>query len=115
MATNINGSLHGTDTEDMSGDLNLVPRRYDYTVTASGGGKVKVKIECRSPDVLGVGADFERGKWRTVVDKFDTDSGQTTSGHFTVPSFGNPETKTRVHFSRSIGTKGVDYAFHLEP
>jgi hypothetical protein len=115
MATNLNGDLHGTDTEDMSADLDRVPRRYDYTVHATGG-KVKVRIDVKSPDVLGVGADFEKGKWRSLVEKFDTDSGQTTSGHFTLPAFGdNPLTRMRVHFSRSIGTQGVNYEFHMEP
>lgn len=116
MPTTINGHLHSTDTEDMSEDLIREPRRYDYTVTASGGGKVKVRIDFRTPDIIGVGAEHHSGDWKTLVDKFDTDSGQTTSGHFTLPAFGtNPETKMRVHFSRSIGTKGVDYVFHMEP
>ena len=99
----------------MSNELDRIPRRYEFSVTATGG-KVKVRIDVRSPDVLGVGADFERGKWKTLVDKFDTDAGQTTSGHFTLPAFGdNALTRMRVHFSRSLGTSGVNYHFHMEP
>jgi len=116
MSITITRSMHGLDTEDMSQEFGLEPRRYDYTVTASGGGKVKVRIEHRTPDIPGIGSENVRGKWKTLVDKFDTDSGQTTSGHFTLPSFPtHPLTKMRVHFSRSIGSKGVDYVYHQEP
>lgn len=115
MSTTLNGNLHGTNTENMSEAFGRLPRRYNYTVTASGGGKVKVRIDFRTPDIPGIGSENVRGKWKTLVDKFDTESGQTTSGHFTLPSFGNPETEMRVHFSRSIGTQGVDYVFFMEP
>ena len=115
MSTTISGDLYRSDTKDVC-ELTRKARKYDYRVQASGGGTLRLKIEYRTDDQLGVGADYVKGKWYTLVPRFKTDSGQTTEGSFTLPDTGaDGSTRIKFIFSRGLGTKGVDYEFYMEP
>jgi len=117
MSTTITGELHGTDTKDTS-ELARIAREYSYRVTASGGGTLRFKVEHFTGDQLGVGADYVKGKWITLVDRDKIDSGHTCSGTFTLPHTLNMDDdmgSVRFIFSRGLGTKGVDYDFFMAP
>ena len=115
MSTTLTGDLHGTDTKDTS-ELSRKARKYTYRVSASGGGTVRLKIDYLIPGQIGLDGDTIDSKWKNLVPRFKTDSGQTTSGRFSLPKV-NDEGKTmmKVIFSRGIGTKGVNYEFYMEP
>ncbi|OLE54261.1 MAG: hypothetical protein AUG51_09145 [Acidobacteria bacterium 13_1_20CM_3_53_8] len=117
MSTTIKGDLHDLNTEDKI-ELSRPARKYSFNIKASGGGTVKFKIDrLTSSLVTGVGADHEEGKFVTLVERFTTDSGQTTESSFTLPETLGTDGMggMRLIFSRNLGTKGVDYEFFMEP
>lgn len=115
MPTTVNGDLHGFDTKD-SCEFTRLARKYDYQVSASDGGTVRLKISYWIPPVLGIGPEYQPGKWKTLVSRFKTESGQTTSGSFTLPDAGGQgSTLMKLIFSRGVATQGVDYEFYMEP
>src|SRR5687768_10944726 len=110
MSTSISGELHGLNTKDTR-ELGRVPRRYDYSVKASGGGTLRFKVEHYTGDQLGVGADEVKGRWLTIEERIKIESGHTTTGSSTLPAMGvaaDGEATMRLIFSRGLGTKGVD-------
>ncbi len=117
MSTSITGELHGLNTKDTC-ELGRLPRTYDYTVKASGGGTLRFKVDHFTGDQIGVGADDVDGKWLTIEERIKIESDHTTTGRFTLPAVGvaaDGEATMRLIFSRGLGTKGVDYEFFMEP
>ena len=117
MATTITGELHGLDTKDTS-EISRLPRAYNYSVSASGGGTLRFKVEYYTGDEIALPGDGVNGSWVTLEDRQKIDSGNTLNGAFTLPHAVEPsqaETLLRLIFSRGMGTQGVDYNFQMSP
>lgn len=113
MPTTLKGNLRNLDTKDKVEKTRLA-RKYDYRISASGGGTVRLKIEYYYPGQIGQDGDTIGPMWKTLVPRYKTDSGQTTSGSFTIPGDSDDSKKLRFIFSRGAGTQGVDYDFFME-
>jgi hypothetical protein len=116
MSTTMSGELHSFDTKDSS-EISRVPGAYTYTVSASGGGTLRFKIEYFSGDEIAPPGDAVHGQWLTLEDRQKIDSGNSLNGSFTLPKSANAsetETQLRLIFSRGLGTVGVDYQFAMQ-
>src|SRR5438874_5393984 len=87
MSTTLTGELCGLDTKDTH-ELGRIPRKYDYSVKASGGGTLRFKVDHFTGDQIGVGADNVPGRWLTIEERIKIESGHTTTGSFTLPAMG---------------------------
>ena len=117
MSTTITGELHGLNTKDTC-ELGREPRKYDYSVKATGGGTLRFKVDHFTGDQHGVGADDVQGSWVTIEERIKIESDHTTTGSFTLPAMGlaaDGDATMRLIFSRGLGTQGVDYEFFMEP
>lgn len=99
----ITGNLFDLDTKD-SFETSKTPKVYNYTVKASGGGKVSFKVELCSVPLGSPG-----GTWSTIEDKFEIESGVTASGSFNAAPSGSSNSHLRFTFTRKALTKGVSY------
>jgi len=116
MSTTITGGLHGLDTKDNI-KLYKAPKKYKYTVSASGGGKLRFKVKYYTGDEYSpYPGDGLKGKWRTLVKREKIDSGASLSGSFDLPQSlgGQSTTELKLIFSRGFATTGVDYNFSME-
>lgn len=114
MSTTIHGDLYGADTKDRC-ELLRKTRKYNYTLKASGGGKLSFKIKYYSLPELG---ESGRGRWISIEEKSKIASGTTLKGSFNPPKTYESEggqTKLKFVFSRAILTAGVSYEFFMEP
>jgi hypothetical protein len=117
MATTITGSLKSLDTKDTF-TIHRKPNVFDYTVSASGGGTLRFKVQAYQPPLVGeVGT---KGSWVTIRSRIKVDSGKTKTGTFTVPvtklssTQDAEKTEVKVILSRGVGTKGVEYDVELK-
>ena len=111
--TTINGDLHGVHYEYTSNTFGLVPQTYSYELTASGGGRVAMKIEYEELPELGeVGV---AAHWVTLEDKSKIQSGTSLNGKFTAPKSSYPLANIRFKFSREVLSDGVDFKLTFEP
>jgi hypothetical protein len=97
MSTTITGDLHGLDTKDKS-KLYKAPKKYKYTVSASGGGKLRFKVKYYTGDQYSPNpGDGLKGKWRTLIKREKVDSGASLSGSFDLPQSqgGQPTTELK--------------------
>jgi hypothetical protein len=116
MSTTIKGDLHSLDTKGTS-DLYKTPGKYKYTVSATGGGKLRFKVKYYSGDEYSpFPGDGLKGKWYTLVKREKVDSGAILSGSFDLPQSlgGQSTTQLRLIFSRGFATTGVDYDFSMQ-
>lgn len=107
------GRLYGTDTRDRY-ERGVPAGTYDFEVSASGGGRLRFKVEAYQPPMLGGGGG---GFWYAIEPRSRVASGSQLTGSFRVPdthlssSVSIPEGTIRIIFSRGAGTRGVDYDF----
>ncbi len=114
MPTRIKDDLFGVDTKDTCNLLKKT-RKYNYTLKASGGGKLSFKIKYYVLPELG---ESGRGRWVVTEKKSKIASGTTLDGTFTPGKTYESEggqSKLQIVFSRAIGTAGVAYDFVMEP
>lgn len=117
MATTISNDLHGVDYSDVF-EYSRKPNGFNYTLRASGGGKVSFKAEYYQPALIG--ETGTSGQWYTMEEKSQVTSGTTSSGSFTVPevklssSVTAEKTTIRLTFSRALLSEGVDYEFYMQ-
>src|SRR5437773_573331 len=108
MSTTLKGDLHHTDYSD-SFELARLPRTYTYSLSASDGGKVSLKIETYAPALLG---ESGGGHWYTTEEKSKIASGTTLNGEFTVgktalsSSSYADYTTIKITFSRELASDG---------
>ena len=116
MTDTIPGDLHGLNTVDKH-QMDRRAGAYEYSITASGGGNVHLKIEHYTGDQPGTDIDSIKGHWKTIEERAKVESGHTMTGSFTLPETldSNGYGRMRVKLSRGIGTKGVDYKFVMNP
>ncbi len=108
----ITGVLEDTnygDNHDYDGSQALEPGTYDYTVTATHGGKLAFKVQTREFE----GSD----SWVTVVDKAKIRGGQTLGGSFLAESPPADVATVRFNFNREFASQRVGYEleFHKRP
>ena len=114
----LSGELRRADYRDAF-DKFLEPGEYSFSLDASGGGKVALKIKAYTYQYEGKRAR----KWKTLVEpKSRIASGSTLNGTFVVPEDQrdrhlDPEETTRVKiiFTRRAGSKRVNYEFECNP
>jgi len=109
MSTTITGNLFDLDTVDAI-EYSRVPRDYNYTLKATGGGKLSFKIEHSSVPLGSSG-----GSWSTIEEKSKVESGHTQSGSFTAAASGSANSHLKFTFSRAALTKGVSYELYFSP
>jgi hypothetical protein len=114
MSTTITNDLHGTNTSDMF-ELLREARKYNYTVSASGGGKLSFRVEWMS--TLHPQGQPNKELWSKIEDKSKIQSGTELKGSFTAPeSFPKSgQARIRLYFTRAILSEGVDYKFTMSP
>jgi hypothetical protein len=94
-------------------------RKYKYTVSASGGGKLAFRVECLS-------TWHEQGRpnhelWSVIEDKSKIESGTTLNGSFNAPASYTatgatpPQSLLRIYFTRAVLSEGVNYKFEMSP
>jgi hypothetical protein len=99
----ITGTLHGLDYGDNKIET-LSQGIYDYTLTASGGGRLAFKVEAHQH----VGA-ADRQHWVTVEEKSKVQSGTGLEGDFAADDNLNATCEIRFNFNREVLSDGVDY------
>jgi hypothetical protein len=116
MPTTLKGDLHGFDTEDKC-EFSRKAGFYNYSIKASDGGNVHLKIEHYTGDQIGLDADAIKGTWKTIEERIKIESNHSTTGSFSLSETlnANGNGLMRVKFSRGLGTNGVDYEFVMTP
>ena len=99
----VTGTLHGLDYGDNVID-ELTQGIYDYTLTASGGGRLAFKVEAHQH----VG-DKDREHWVTVEEKSKVQSGTALKGDFAADDNLKATCEIRFNFNREVFSDGVDY------
>jgi hypothetical protein len=114
MSTTITNDLHGTNTSDMFEFLREA-RKYNYTVSASGGGRVAFRVDVMS--TMHPQGSPNKEIWVTIEDKSKIQSGTELKGSFTAPeSFPKSgQARLRFYFTRAVLSEGVDYKFEMSP
>jgi hypothetical protein len=113
MSTTLSGELHNVDYSD-SFQLLRIPRTYSYRLTASGGGKLALKVEQFKVDETKGPEEM----WYKIEEKSEIQDGTTLNGMFTVvPEAGPGESQQsiRITFLREFLSHGVDYELFFEP
>ena len=103
-AQNFSGSVHGTNTVDYISRTNTVAgETVQFTVTASGGGTNKLKVE-----VQVLSFDTNSYHWVTIRQIYVSPGSSSTSS-FTVGDDPDHNEYVRYRISRKIGTQRIDY------
>ena len=111
MATYLRGALYGTDYKD-SFQLLRHQQTYNYTLTASGGGRVAFKVEQWKVEPSHGPVE----KWYVIEEKSKVQSGTTLNGTFTVSvEPGEAQSSILLTFTREFLSAGVDFELSFAP
>jgi hypothetical protein len=100
--TTISGDLHNADYGD-NVVRDMTAGVYEYTLTASDGGKLTFKVECKN----------DRDNWETIEERQKIRDAEV-NGHFTVLDQTGGSSDVRFNFNREFLGKGVDYVLEYE-
>ena len=100
--TTITGDLHNANYGNNE-EREMEADDYKYTLTASDGGKLTFKVECRN----------DRNNWETIEERQKIRDAEVT-GHFTVLNQTGGWSDVRFNFNREFLGNGVDYVLDYE-
>ncbi|SDY94854.1 hypothetical protein SAMN05660209_04171 [Geodermatophilus africanus] len=98
----ISGDLHNADYGD-NVVRDMTAGDYQYTLSASDGGKLAFKVECKN----------DRDNWETIEEKQKIRNAEV-NGHFTVLDQTGGSSDVRFNFNREFLGNGVDYVLEYE-